>query len=420
MRVYILAFIIIIAFTLAVDLSLWLFTKSFRHPLKKRLNLLMSLLYWLIPISFISSFFYLSTVINSDSISHVSYYRFTLLNAIYILFYIPKLIVVLFFSISHLSIGLKQLSVRTKTNATITSKGEKITRAQFLGKMSLMVGALPFAGIMYNITNGRFKFSINKNKITIKKLPQGLEGLRIVQLSDIHLGNFNLKYSLLEGVIEHINQLNADLIFITGDLVNNFASEAKGWDKVFSRLHAIYGKYAILGNHDYGDYSEWKSKESKQINFEKIKTAYANFGFKLLLNANETLLINGEELSLIGVENWGHPPFPRYGDLEKAMQGPLADFKILLTHDPDHWEAEILRHTDIDLSLSGHTHGMQVGVKFKNREWSPAKWKYKYWGGLYKKDDQYLYVNRGLGFVGVPLRIGMPPEITLLTLGSHS
>lgn len=421
MRVYILALIIIIVLTLSVDLFLWLFTKTYRQTLKKNTYLFTSLIYWSIPSFFIIFFLYLSTVVDADTFNEVSYYRFTLMNGIYLLFYIPKITAILFLSISHSfsaikDIILKKKPTKEKPTKEKLSKGKKITRAQFLGKMSLLVGAIPFASIMYNITKGRFKFSVIKNAVPVKDLPNGLEGLKIVQLSDVHLGNFNFRYSILDGVVEHINQLDADLIFITGDLVNNFASETKGWDKVFSRLDAKYGKYAVLGNHDYGDYSEWKSQKLKQINFDKIKQAYSNFGFQLLLNTNEKLTINGSQLSLIGVENWGHPPFPRYGDLDRAMQGNLADIKILLTHDPDHWEAEILRHTNIDLSLSGHTHGMQVGVKFKNREWSPAKWKYKYWGGLYQEGNQFIYVNRGLGFIGIPLRIGMPPEITLLTL----
>ena len=338
------------------------------------------------------------------------------MNGLYVLFYIPKILALLFLAVGHLITHFNDWIKAKSENSSKLSRGKKITRAQFLGKMSLVVGAIPFASIMYSITKGRFKFTVNKNTVPIKDLPSGLENLKIIQLSDIHLGNFNRKYDLLEGVVDHINHLNADLIFITGDLVNNFAAETKGWDTVFSKLKANYGKYAVLGNHDYGDYSDWKSPALKVANFEKIKKAYANFGFELLLNANTTLTINGDKISIIGVENWGHPPFPRYGKLNKAMQGTLANTKLLLTHDPDHWEAEILKHTNIDLSLSGHTHGMQVGLKFKNHEWSPAKWKYKYWGGLYKNEDQYIYVNRGLGYIGIPLRIGMPPEITLLTL----
>jgi len=416
MRVYILALLIIIVLTIAVDSLLWLYTKSYRQTFKSKTRKYISLIYWLIPLLFIVFFLYAPRLLDKDSINEISYYRFTLMNGIYLLFYIPKIIAILFLSLSHLVISIMEIIGKMNANTAEISKGKKITRAQFLGKVSLIVAAIPLASLIYNITKGRFKFSVNKNKVAINNLPKGLEGLKIVQISDIHLGNFNFKYDLIEGVIEHINHLEADFIFITGDLVNNFASETKGWDKVFSQLKAKHGRYAILGNHDYGDYSEWKSKDLKQDNFDKIKQAYSDFGFELLLNENRNLKINDEQLSIIGVENWGHPPFPRYGDLEKAMNGELANTKILLTHDPDHWDAEILHHTNIDLSLAGHTHGMQVGLKFKNKEWSPAQWKYKYWGGLYKNKDQYLYVNRGLGVVGVPLRVGMPPEITLLTL----
>lgn len=416
MRVYLVALIIIIALTLIVDIMLWHFTRHFRNSIKQQYQGYISIFYWLVPLAFIILFLYLSSVFDRETINEESYYRFTLLNGIYFLFYVPKILAILFYSLSQSILKIKDLCTSKCKKSSQITKEKKITRAQFLGKVSLLAAAIPFASIIYNITNGRFKFSINKNSVAIKNLPSGLEGLRIIQLSDIHLGNFNSRYTLLDGVVEHINQLNADLIFITGDLVNNFASEARGWENIFSKLNAKHGKFAVLGNHDYGDYSEWKSPKLKQVNFDKIKEAYESFGFKLLLNNHTTLSINGAKLSLIGVENWGHPPFPRYGDLKNAMVGSLADIKILLTHDPDHWEAEVLKHTNIDLSLSGHTHGMQMGVKFKNREWSPAKWKYKYWGGLYKRDDQYLYVNRGLGFVGIPLRLGMPPEITLIKL----
>lgn len=416
MRVYLIALIIIIVLTLVVDFSLWLFTKEFRSSMNKSAKPFFKLIYWLIPLSFIAFFLYLSAIVDAETISEKSYYRFTLLNGIYLLFYIPKIVFIIFYIVSHILIGLKSLSQASHEKRNKLISGKKVTRAQFLGKMGLIIGAIPFASIMYSISKGRFNFTIHKNRVAIKNLPKGLEGLRIVQLSDIHLGNFNSRYHQLDIVIEKINALQADLIFITGDLVNNFSSETIGWEKVFSQLKSKHGNYAVLGNHDYGDYSEWKSEKLKEINFNKIKRAYQDFGFELLLNTNKTLNINSSTLSLIGVENWGHPPFPRYGDLTQAMKGELSNLKILLTHDPDHWEAEVLQHTDIDLSLSGHTHGMQMGVTFKNKQWSPAKWKYKYWGGLYQVDHQYIYVNRGLGFVGVPLRIGMPPEITLLTL----
>lgn len=355
----------------------------------------------------------MSLVVDKASINEKSYYFFTFLNGIYLALYIPRLVTILFYGIGKFTQLFRNNEVSTQK-----PKGKKISRAQFLGKMSLIIGAIPFTTIIYNITNGRFKFNVTKTKVPCTNLPKAFDGLKIIQLSDIHLGNFNNHHSMIEGVVAEINKLDPDLIFITGDLVNNFEKETHGWTPVFSQLKANLGKYAVLGNHDYGDYSEWKSPQQKELNFAKIKQAYNDFGFQLLLNTNQTITVNGASISLIGVENWGHPPFPRYGNLNKALEGPLADYKILLSHDPDHWEAEVLKHTTIDLTMAGHTHGMQVGLKWKNKQWSPAKWKYKYWGGLYKEADQYLYVNRGLGFVGVPIRVGMPPEVTYLELNS--
>lgn len=410
MRAYILAILLILILILAIDWALYRYLKIHFQIEKQLKHLLFKLIYWLTPCLFIGTPLLFLLTTSKENITVHTYHHLTLLNGILIAIYLAKATMLAFYIISGLT------SKSSTENSQITKNEKGMTRAQFLGKMGLIIGAIPFSGIMYNISKGRFNFTVHRSQVALKSLPKSLEGLRIVQLSDIHLGNFNFRYEQLNEVISKINSIKPDLIFITGDLVNNFASETDGWEDIFGQLKAKHGKYAILGNHDYGDYSEWKSPEMKIANFNNIKKAIANFGFELLLNSNKTININNTDISLIGVENWGHPPFPRYGDLQKAMQGDLSNFKILLTHDPDHWEAEVSKHTNINLTLSGHTHGMQVGLRFKNKEWSPAKWKYKYWGGLYKVKEQYLYVNRGLGFVGIPLRIGMPPEITLLEL----
>jgi len=241
--------------------------------------------------------------------------------------------------------------------------------------------------------------------------------LRIVQLSDIHLGSFNYRYHILDRAVQKVNHLQPDYIFITGDLINNFGWELKGWESVFKKLSAKKGIMAILGNHDYGDYSKWNSTEEKRENFETLKRFYKDIDVKLLLNESQILEANGQEIAIIGVENWGTSPFKTYGNLKKAMkQVEEVSFKILLSHDPTHWEEEILQKTDIALTLSGHTHGMQAAFQYKNLQWSPIKFRYKHWAGLYHKKGQYLYVNRGLGWLGFPGRIGMRPEITLIEL----
>jgi predicted MPP superfamily phosphohydrolase len=205
-------------------------------------------------------------------------------------------------------------------------------------------------------------------------------------------------------------------VIFTGDLVNNFSGELIGWDTVFLKIQAR-DKYAVLGNHDYGDYSSWDSEELKQKNFDEIKEFYARINFRLLNNENEIFRIGNDSIAIIGVENWGTPPFSQYGDLQKALSGvESVSFKILLSHDPSQWDEEVSGHTDIAITFSGHTHGMQFGIETSWIKWSPIQMKYPRWGGLYREENQYLYVNRGLGYVGFPGRIGMPPEITVITL----
>ncbi|WP_231567302.1 metallophosphoesterase [Lacinutrix sp. Hel_I_90] len=283
--------------------------------------------------------------------------------------------------------------------------------------VGLFSGFLPFFIILYGVFRTLYLFKVYHIIIKDKKLPTAFHGLRIVQISDIHLGSFNARYHILDKAIAKINHLQPDYIFFTGDLVNNYAWELKGWKNTFNTLVAAKGKYAVLGNHDYGDYSEWKTKEEKRKNFEAIQQFYKAIDFKLLLNEAEVIENSGENIAIIGVENWGKPPFKQYGNLKKAMAEVEAiTFKILLSHDPSHWDEEIINKTNIALTLSGHTHGMQAGFQFKKRQWSPIKYKYKHWAGLYKEQNQYLYVNRGLGWLGFPGRLGMRPEITCIEL----
>lgn len=285
--------------------------------------------------------------------------------------------------------------------------------------IGLFSGFLPFFVIVYGIFRTLYRFKTHKIKIKFEELPEKFNGLRIVHISDLHLGSFNFRYHILDRAVSLINHLEADFIFFTGDLVNNHAWELKGWQKVLNKLKAKRGKYAVLGNHDYGDYGKWKSLKVKQSNFELIKYFYERINFKLLLNEVDIVEIDGEKIAILGVENWGNPPFKQYGDLKKTLKNVIdIPFKILLSHDPSHWNEEVVEKTTIALTLSGHTHGMQAGIKFKNINWSPIQYKYKHWSGLYKNNKQYLYVNRGLGWLGFPGRLGMRPEITLIELNN--
>ena len=281
----------------------------------------------------------------------------------------------------------------------------------------MLSGFLPFFVIVYGAFKAVYKFKVHHHIIETSILPKSFNGLKIVQLSDLHLGSFNSRFSKLDRAVEKINHLKADYILITGDLVNNYAWELKGWQNIFNKLNAKREKYAVLGNHDYGDYSKWDSPEEKKQNFTAIKIFFRDIGFKLLLNESKIDSENNEKIAIIGVENWGKPPFKQYGDLQKALKNVKSiPFKILLSHDPTHWTEEIIDKTDIAITFAGHTHGMQAAFQYKNFQWSPIKYKFKHWAGLYKHKQQYLYVNRGLGWLGFPARIGMRPEITCIEL----
>lgn len=253
--------------------------------------------------------------------------------------------------------------------------------------------------------------------IEYDNLPSDFDGFRIIQISDFHLGSYFSDTDFVADVVTKINEQKPDLILFTGDLVNSLASEATRFQSELSQLNAPYGVWSVLGNHDYGDYYKWESEEQKRNNFERLKNLQRDCGWNLL-NNTYTIFNNGKDsMALIGVENWGDFPFPKYGDLQKACEGIDENmFKILMSHNPVHWRQEVLRETNIDLTLSGHTHAMQCVVEFFGKRWSPAALRYEEWGGLYGEGDRKLYVNAGLGFVGLPIRIGVNPEITLITL----
>jgi predicted MPP superfamily phosphohydrolase len=280
-----------------------------------------------------------------------------------------------------------------------------------------VLGILLFIALGMGMARGRTNVKVFRENIEIRDLPASFWGLTIVQLSDIHLAGFYNHQGYIQKVVEMVNNLDPDLILFTGDMVHNFAEETDPFVNILNELKAPLGKFAILGNHDYGTYYRWKTKKEEAANLERVKQQIRKCGFDLLLNEHRILSLNGDSLELIGVENWGKPPFPRLGDLGKAMKGTNGELvKILLSHDPSHWDLQVLGKEDIELTLAGHTHGMQFGMEIGNFRWSPSKWTYKHWGGLYKENGQQLYVNRGLGYTGFPGRVGIRPEITLLTL----
>jgi predicted MPP superfamily phosphohydrolase len=271
--------------------------------------------------------------------------------------------------------------------------------------------------IAYGILLGRNRVNVVCKDLYFDNLPKQLEGFKIVQLSDIHLGSFGKNTWVLNKTLKEVDALKPDLLLFTGDIVNNFSEEINGFESLLTQFKAKYGKYAILGNHDYGDYYQWTDQKSKAENLKEIELGLTNSGFKLLLNQWERIVVNDTAFALIGVENWGHKPFPQYADLEMATKEiPFGLFQILMTHDPAHWDAIVVPQTNIPLTLSGHTHGGQFGVKIAGIVFSPMFLVQEKWGGLYESDYQLLYVNTGLGTIGFPGRVEMNPEITLLTL----
>ncbi len=295
--------------------------------------------------------------------------------------------------------------------------GEVINRSQFLSQAAMVATAIPFGAMAYGIISGAHDYRLKRVSLKLPNLPKEFDGLRIAQVSDIHSGSFFNK-TAVKGGVELVMNNRPDLIFFTGDLVNNESSEVKEYIDVFNKLRAPLGVFSVTGNHDYGDYKSWASKEAKQQNFKNLIEAHKLLGFDLLMNENRFIEQGGEKLAIIGIENWGAGRFTKYGKLDQAYRGTEeAAAKILLSHDPSHWDAEVRpNYKDIDLMLSGHTHGFQFGVELGGFKWSPVQYVYKQWAGLYKEANQHLYVNRGFGYLGYPGRVGMPPEITIIEL----
>jgi hypothetical protein len=342
--------------------------------------------------------------------------------------YFSKLFAIPFLLIDDIRRGitwaLKKLGIKKRENREIESGGELVvsevkngmTRSEFLSKTGLVMAGLPFVTMNYGlISNNVYDYQIKRKTIYLPNLPKSFDGLKLGQISDVHSGSFYDKIAV-QGGVDLLNAEKCDVVFFTGDLVNDKTSEMREYTNIFEKIKAPLGVYSILGNHDYGDYVQWPSAKAKQKNLEDLYEVHKNLGWDLLLNENRKLKLGGEEISIIGVENWGSSlRFPRKGDIEKAKQGTDdSPVKLLLSHDPSHWRAQILKdHKDIDMMFAGHTHGMQFGVEFGDFKWSPVQYVYPEWSGLYESNAQKLYVNVGYGFLGYPGRIGILPEITI-------
>lgn len=290
-------------------------------------------------------------------------------------------------------------------------------RTAFIGKVALLTGVMPMMGLSFGILSGAHDYRVRRRDVYSPHLPKAFDGIRLVQISDIHTGSFFNK-TAVRGGVDLINQERGDMILFTGDFVNNQSDEAKPYLDLFAKVKAPLGVHAVMGNHDYGDYHRWDSMIEKQQNIKDLHQMHKYMGWNIMLNENKIITADGESIALLGLENWGAGRFSKYGDMSKTYEGTQEiSYKILMSHDPSHWDAQVLsEYPDIDLMLAGHTHGMQFGVEIGDFRWSPSQYVYKQWADLYQKGTQSLYVNRGFGFLGYPGRIGILPEITILTL----
>lgn len=347
---------------------------------------------------------------------------FRLLSAVLLILAVCKIFCFVILFLEDIARLVRWISAKIQASPQTSTENvsNHISRLKFLSYVGVTLTVIPAISFIYGMVRGAYKYRVHKVKVTSPNLPQAFEGFKIVQLSDMHSGSFMGTEPLIKAFNIVLEQ-KPDAIFFTGDLVNNEAVETEPHLESYKMLKAPYGVFSTLGNHDYGDYKQWNTPEEKLQNLEKLKQVHADSGWRLLMNEHVAIEKDGEKIALLGVENWGGRGwFPKYGKLHEAHKGTENyPYKILLSHDPSHWDmqvSQIKHYKDIDLTLSGHTHGMQFGIEIPGLKWSPAKYIYKHWAGLYKQENQYLYVNRGLGFLGYPGRLGIWPEITVIEL----
>jgi predicted MPP superfamily phosphohydrolase len=424
---------VLIAFMVALDFYVFQALKVLTQSASPKTRLIVHVVYWSISIIAVVLLIILPYL-------HFGTQHRLMRNTFFALIvglFFAKVIASVFFLVDDLRRGIQWAVGKiffSNTEGETMEQGEKISRSAFLSWTGMIAGGGLFASLIYGFGN-KYRYQVTRMKMSFQNLPAGFKGMKIVQISDIHSGSFTDKHAVMHGV-EKVLKEKPDLILFTGDLVNNTADEMNDYMDVFNRIKAPLGVYSILGNHDYGDYVSWPDRDDthrekeKQAghhlltpmqldNLEKLKKVHAALGWKLLLDEHVVIEKNDASFALIGVQNWSSKArFPKYGDLSKAYTGAEQyEFKILMSHDPSHWDAQVKPHySDIDLMLAGHTHGMQFGVDIPGFKWSPVQYVYKEWAGLYEEGHQKLYVNRGYGFIGYPGRVGVLPEITVIEL----
>jgi len=429
--------IFFIIFTLIIDSYSWQAIKALvrdKSPLTRKI---FAYLYWVIPtlavIYFLQGVFFPGQ--NDNKMLKIYF------NGFYFSIYASKFVVCLFlvfddlkrlFKICWIKAVAPQKAIIPEPtqgdtlehiHEEVEEEKEKITRSQFLARTGLMVGAVPLIILTRGIIKGAYDYRIRRVQLYLPNLPSGFEGVKLLQVSDIHSGSFTNRDAVYRG-IQMIKDEKPDLVFFTGDIVNSKTDELYDWQNIFAEIKAPMGVFSVYGNHDYGDYvSTWKSDEEKAQNLADLAKAHKDMGWNLLRNEHITLTKNNQRIGIIGVENWGDKGrFQKYGDVEKATKNmPDVPVKLLLSHDPSHFDNIVSKkHKDIDVTFSGHTHGFQFGVEIGGFKWSPSQYIYKHWAGLYQEEKQQIYVNRGFGFLGYPGRVGILPEITVFTLTKNS
>ena len=408
--------LIIAAIMLLLDFYVFQAVKIVSHHSSDRTKNIVYYSYWTLSIITLFAVLFFPKILVLQTSKFFRNYVFAILVGI--LF--AKIIACIFFLLDDLRrvVLFLMQKIFTLTGAQYISTDDNvITRSVFLSWLGLGLGSSLFGTLLYGFSN-KYNYQIKNVQLSFNNLPNAFKGFKIVHISDIHSGSFNDTKAVEHGV-DMILKQNADLILFTGDLVNDRHTEILEYIPVFKKITSPNGVYSTLGNHDYGDYVKWSSETAKKENLEKLKDAHKNLGWRLLMNEHVILEKGEDKIALIGIENWGAKArFPKYGKLDKAYAGAENyPFKILMSHDPSHWDAEVKpKYPSIDLMLSGHTHGMQFGVELPFFKFSPVQWVYKQWAGLYEEGNQKLYVNRGFGFIGYPGRVGILPEITVIEL----
>ena len=404
---------VLIAFMVILDFYFFQALRTVTQSASSKVRLVVFIVYWTISISALVILLLLP-YLNFEN----KYFRNTIFAIIAGLFF-AKILACSIFLIDDIRRGVQWVAAKllfSKTEGEDYQAGEKISRSIFLSWTGILLGGGLFGSLIYGFGN-KYNYQLRRLQLAFEKLPASFKGLKIVHISDIHSGSFTDKHAVRKGVEKILNE-KPDLILFTGDLVNDRSTEMDHYMDVFSEVKAPMGVYSILGNHDYGDYTQWDSPEEKKANLERLKKVHADLGWRLMLDENTQLEKDGEKIALIGVQNISGKSFRSYGNLQKAYEGvDGSHFKILMSHDPSHWDAEVRKsYSDIDLMLSGHTHGFQFGVEIPGFKWSPVQYVYKQWAGHYIEGGQQLYINRGFGFIGYPGRVGILPEITVIEL----